>query len=94
MTPVFAASASRSRIIFRRKEQTYRRLQQRVQDLAVSLYKSGPTAEFEVLLSAESIEKLSSLMEYSSAATEDRILTMVKTRWIKGGARRGQLGEF
>lgn len=66
-----------------RKEQTYRRLQQRVRDLAVSLYKSGPTAEFEVLLSADTLQELDSLMEYASAATEDRIQTMVKTGRLK-----------
>jgi murein DD-endopeptidase MepM/ murein hydrolase activator NlpD len=65
------------------KEQTYRRLQQRVQDLAVSLYKSGPTAEFEVLLGADTLQELDSLMEYSSAATGDRIQTMIRTSRLK-----------
>lgn len=66
-----------------RKEQTYRRVRQRVEDLAVSLYKSGPTAELEVLLGADSIGELSSLMEYSSAATEYHIQIMVKSRRLQ-----------
>lgn len=66
-----------------RKEHSYRRAQQRVEDVAVSLYRSGPTAELGMLLSADSIDELSSLMEYSSAAAQDRIQIMVKTRRLE-----------
>ena len=66
-----------------RKEQFYRRMQQRVEDVAVSLYKGGPTAELGILLSADSFDELSSLFEYSSAATQDRIQIMVKTRRLQ-----------
>ena len=66
-----------------RKEQFYRHMQQRVEDVAVSLYKGGPTAELGILLSADSFDELSSLLEYSSAATQDRIQIMVKTRRLQ-----------
>ena len=66
-----------------RKEHSYRSAQQRVEDVAMSLYRSGPTAELEMLLSADSIDELSSLMEYSSAAAQDRIQIMVKTRRLE-----------
>jgi murein DD-endopeptidase MepM/ murein hydrolase activator NlpD len=66
-----------------RNEQTFRRTQQRVEDIAVSLYKSGATAELDVFLSADSIEELSSSMEYSSAATAERIQVMVKSRRLQ-----------
>jgi murein DD-endopeptidase MepM/ murein hydrolase activator NlpD len=63
-----------------REERAYSQAQQQVQDVAVSLYKTGPRAELRVLLNAESITELSSLMEYSSAATQDRIRIMVRAR--------------
>jgi len=66
-----------------RKEHIFRRGQQRVEDIAGSLYRSGPTAELGMLLSADSIDELSSLMEYSSAAAQDRIQIMVKTRRLE-----------
>lgn len=66
-----------------RKQRTYRRVQQRIADLAMTLYKSGPTAELEMFLDAESLDELSSLMEYSSAVTEDRIRVMVSRRRLK-----------
>lgn len=66
-----------------RKEHSYRSAQQRVEDVAVSLYRSGPTAELGMLLSADSIDELSALMEYSSAAAQDRIQIMVKTRRLE-----------
>ncbi len=42
-----------------------------------------PTAELEVLLCADSIEELSSVMEYSSAATASGIQTMVKNQRLR-----------
>jgi len=66
-----------------RKEHSYRSAQQRVEDVAVWLYRSGPTAELGMLLSADSIDELSALMEYSSAAAQDRIQIMVKTRRLE-----------
>jgi len=66
-----------------RNERTYERLQRQVEDIAVSLYKSGATAELEMLLSAASVSELDSLMEYSSAATADRIRIIVRSRRLK-----------
>jgi len=66
-----------------RKEHIYRRVQQRVKDVAESLYKNGPAAELGLLLSADSIDELNSLLEYSSAATQDRIQIMVRTRRLE-----------
>jgi len=66
-----------------RKEHIYRRVRQRVEDVAESLYRNGPAAELGLLLSAASIDELNSLLEYSSAATQDRIQIMVKTRRLE-----------
>ncbi len=66
-----------------RKEHIYRRVRQRVEDVAESLYRNGPAAELGLLLSADSIDELNSLLEYSSAATQDRIQIMVKTRRLE-----------
>ena len=66
-----------------RKEDIYRRVQQRVKDVAESLYRDGPAAELELLLGADSIDELNSSLEYLSAATQDRIQIMVRTRRLE-----------
>ncbi len=52
----------------RNQERRFDRVQSEAENVAVELYKAGPTAELEILLEAGSIDELSSLMEYNGAA--------------------------
>lgn len=64
-------------------EKAYAAVQDQAEAIAVSLYKSGPTAEIEILLSADTIAEIVSIAEYSRTATENRIEVMIKIKRLE-----------
>lgn len=67
----------------KRKQELYDRVKGRAVDIAVSMYKAGPTANFEALLEAESLDELSSAIEYSSEVTKDHSRVMVAAQRLE-----------
>lgn len=64
-------------------QRRFRQIQTQVKDMAVSLYKSGGNAQLEMLLSAESLHEMSSMLEYSSTAAENHIQLVVTGRRLE-----------
>lgn len=52
-------------------------------DIAVSLYKAGPSGQIEPLLGSRSLTELADGLEYSSAVTEDQSRVMIDTRRLE-----------
>ena len=67
----------------KRKRQLYDRVRDRAIRVAISLYKAGPTANFEALLAADSLDELTSGIEYSSAMTKDHNAVMVASERLQ-----------
>ena len=74
-------SGLRARI--RTKQQRYDRVQERSMDIAVSLYKAGSIGQLEPLLSAKTLDDISSALEYSSAVSQDNLEVMVTTKRLE-----------
>ena len=70
-----------------RKRQVYERVRQRAIAIAVSLYKAGPTANFEALLGSDSLDELTSAIEYSSAMSRDHNAVMVASKRLEAELR-------
>ena len=64
-------------------EKAYAAVQDQAEEIAVSLYKSGPTAEIELLLSADTIAEIVSIAEYSRTATQNRIEVVIKRKRLE-----------
>ena len=67
----------------KRKRHHYERVRGRATRVAVSLYKAGPTANFEALLGSDSLDELTSAIEYSSAMTKDHNQVMVASKRLE-----------
>lgn len=67
----------------KRKRELYERVRARATRIAVSLYKAGPTANFEALLESDSLDELTSAIEYSSAMTKDHNQVMVASKRLE-----------
>lgn len=65
------------------KRRVYERVQERAVDIAVSLYKAGPTAELQTVLDSDSLDEMTSTLEYSSVFTEDQISVMVASKRLE-----------
>jgi murein DD-endopeptidase MepM/ murein hydrolase activator NlpD len=61
----------------------YELVRAQAREIAVDLYKSGPNVELGVLLGAESVAELDSMMAYSSAASQSKIRIMVASHRLK-----------
>ena len=59
------------------KQATFDRVRHQAEQIAISLYKAGPTAELDALLSAKTIPELVSRVEYSSTSTVQKSETMI-----------------
>lgn len=70
-----------------KKRKLYERVRARATRIAVSLYKAGPTANFEALLESDSLDELTSGIEYSSAMTEDQNQVMVASKRLEAELR-------
>lgn len=69
------------------KRQQYERVRKRATAVAISLYKAGPTANFEALLSVDSLDELTSGIEYSSAMTKEHNAVMVASKRLEAELR-------
>ena len=58
-------------------ERRFRRASQRAEDIAVSVYKDGSTASLDLILGAEDLAELTSLLEYSSEISDQQNVVLV-----------------
>ncbi len=65
------------------KEKEFDRAQDQVRDVAIQLYKAGPTAELDIILSVSNITELSSVLDYAQAVDADRSQAMVASLRLK-----------
>ena len=65
------------------KRRVYDRVQEQAVEIAVSLYKAGPTAELQTVLDSDSLQGMTSALEYSSVFTEDQISVMVASKRLE-----------
>lgn len=71
------------RLRVRDTRRTYERVRGQAVDIAVSLYKAGPSAQLEPLLGSRSLTELADGIEYSTAVTRDQTRVMVDARRLQ-----------
>ena len=67
----------------RQEQREYDRVRERAVDIAVSLYKSGPSAQLEPFVSAQGLSDLSDSIEYSGNVARTHAEVMVRTKRLE-----------
>lgn len=71
------------RLRIRDRQRAYERVRDQAQDVVTRLYKEGPSQQIALLLSAESLTELNSLVEYSGQIAESSLDVMVTFKRLK-----------
>lgn len=64
-------------------EERFRKVSAQAEDIAVAMYKGGPTASVDVMLSSEDLGELSSFLVYSSEISEDQNTVLITTTRLR-----------
>ena len=67
----------------RQEQREYDRVREQAVDIAVSLYKSGPSAQLEPFVSAQSLSDLTDSIEYSGNVAQTHAEVMVRTKRLE-----------
>ena len=71
------------RLRIRDRQRDYERVRAQAEDVAARLYKEGPSQQIALLLTAESLTELNTLVEYSGEIAESSLDVMVAFKRVK-----------